>query len=304
MNKDLLTLSELSLKEIEEILELSRVLKEKNLRREPYQPLEGRSLALVFEKPSMRTRVSCELGMRQLGGEAIYLGPQEVSLGERESIEDCGRVLSGYFDGILARTFSHNNLVRLAESASVPVINGLTDLFHPCQVLSDLFTLRERFGRLAGLKMAFIGDGNNVCHSLIIGSSIVGIELRVAAPKGYEPKEEVVNGREVIITVDPREAAQDVDVIYTDTWISMGQEEETEKRREIFRPYQVNAEIVNLARSGAVVMHCLPAHRGEEITDEVIDGRQSIVFVQAQNRLHTQKAILTFFLSQSKRLER
>lgn len=297
MKRDLCILLNLSPKEIEGMLVLSKKLKEKDLKGESYKPLSGKSLALIFEKPSMRTRVSCELGMRQLGGEAIYIGPQEAGIGKRESIKDYGRVLSGYFDGILARTYSHDNLLKLAASASVPVINGLSDLFHPCQVLSDFFTLKERFGKLQGLKVAFIGDGNNVCHSLILGSPMVGIELRVASPKGYEPKEEVVNGREVIITADPREAAQDVDAIYTDTWVSMGQEEEAERRREIFRPYQVNAELVGLAKKEAVVMHCLPAHRGEEITDEVIDGEHSIVFDQAQNRLYTQKAIFVFFLS-------
>jgi len=296
MKKNFLTLSDLSGDEIEEIFELSREIKERSLKGGSFHPLLGKSLALLFEKPSLRTRVVCELGMRQLGGEVVYLGPQEVGLGQRESVEDCGRVLSGYFNGIVTRTYSHNTLLRLANSASVPVINGLSDLYHPCQVLSDLFTIKEKFGRLEGLKLAFIGDGNNVCHSLIIGSSIMGMEIRVAAPKGYWPKQDIIKEKGAIITPSPEKAVKGVDIIYTDTWISMGQEKEAGKRRKAFRSYQVNTKILNLAKREAVVMHCLPARRGEEITDDVIDGKHSLIFDQAQNRLHTQKAIFTFFL--------
>ncbi len=263
--------------------------------------LAGKTLGMIFEKPSLRTRVSFEMGMLHLGGQALYLSPQEIQLAQRESVADVARVLSRYVHGIMARVFAHSHVEELAAHASVPVINGLSDYVHPCQALSDLFTIHEKRGALQGLTMAYVGDGNNVANSLLFAASKAGMEVRIATPSGYQPRREVVTkatafaqetGGKVLLDTDPHSVVRGADIIYSDVWASMGQEAEREKRLPLFRPYQVNADLVALAKPHVMVMHCLPAHRGEEITDEVIDGPQSIVYDQAENRMHLQKAIL------------
>ena len=270
--------------------------------------LAGKVLAMVFQKPSLRTRVSFEVGMQHLGGHAVYLSPSEVGLGERESVPDVARVLSGMCQGIMARTFRHEDLLELARWASVPVINGLTDYNHPCQAMADVLTLQEHFGEVTGLKVAFIGDGNNVATSLAYAAGKFGFEFTIASPAGYELPEHVKRQAEQLVaqgagsisyTTNVFEAARGAHVLYTDTWTSMGQEAETERRRHDFAGYQINAELLALADKDAVVMHCLPAHRGEEITDEVADGERSLLFKQAANRLHVQKAILVYCLASS-----
>lgn len=301
MKRDLLTLCDLSRAELDDILHLARQLKSDWKQGRPHPLLPGRVLAMIFEKPSLRTHVTFEVGMFQLGGHAIYLTPADIQLGKRETVADAARNLDRWVDVIMARVYDHHTLEELARWAQVPVVNGLSDRFHPCQVLSDCFTLLERGSNLAALRIAFIGDGNNMAHSWINAAARFGFELVVACPRGYEPDERVVTraraeGARVSVVNDPTQAANDADVIYTDTWTSMGQEAEAEHRRRVFRDYQVNAELVRLAKSTAVVMHCLPAHRGEEITDEVIDGPQSIVFDQAENRLHVQKAVLVWLV--------
>lgn len=306
--ENFISLAELSAEGIYEILDLAAELKEEWRRGENRPLLAGKTLGMIFQKPSLRTRVSFEVGMRHLGGEALYLSPQEIKLGERESVADVARVLSRYVDGIMARVFAHSDVEELATQASVPVINGLSDFGHPCQALSDLFTIREERGTLGGLRLAYVGDGNNVAHSLLFGASLVGMEIWVATPPGYEPQEEVVAkakgfaqrmGSQVVLTHDPQEAVRGADMIYTDAWASMGQEEGREERLKVFPPYQVNAQLVAKARKSPLVMHCLPAHRGEEITDEVIDGPYSIVYTQAENRLHLQKAVLLLLMGGS-----
>lgn len=257
--------------------------------------LAGKTLAMIFEKPSLRTRVSFDVGMAQLGGHPLYLSPAEIGLGKRESVPDVARVLSRMCDGIMARVFSHKALEELAEYSAVPVINALSDLEHPCQALADLLTLSENRG-LQNQKVAYVGDGNNVSHSLMLLCTKLGVRFSIATPEGYEMPIEWVKTAEkegeVVVTNDPREAISGADAVYTDVWTSMGQEEETEQRLKLFPPYQVNAELMSRAKSDAIVLHCLPAHRGEEITDEVIDSSQSKVFEQAENRLHAQKAVL------------
>ncbi|WP_333888921.1 ornithine carbamoyltransferase [Caldilinea sp.] len=282
------------------LLRLARELKEERNRLGQNAPiLAGKSLALLFQKPSLRTRVSFEMGMVQLGGYAFYLSPQEVGLGQRESIADVARVLSGYCDGIMARVFDHSHIVQLAQWATVPVINGLSDFSHPCQALADVFTIWERLGKLEGLTLAFVGDGsNNVAASLIMAAGKVGMNVRIISPKGYAPDPRVVaeSNADVMVTED-LDGVAGVDVLYTDVWTSMGQESEREERLRVFPPYQVNRDLV--ARTGnndVLVMHCLPAHRGEEITDAVADGPNSVLFPQAHNRLHAQKALLAHLL--------
>jgi ornithine carbamoyltransferase len=273
------------------------------------QPLAGKTLAMLFQKPSLRTRVSFEVGMLQLGGRALYLSPNEVQMGERESIADVARVLSRYVDVIMARVFRHADIAELAECASVPVINGLSELSHPCQALADFLTILEKKGSLEGLTLAFIGDGdNNVAHSLLLAAAKLGVNFHVASPPGYLPGENYLalaqasaeaSGSRVRVFGDPAEAVAGADVIYTDVWTSMGQEAESQRRLAAFRGFQVNAELVAQAKDDAVVMHDLPAHRGEEITGDVIDGPQSVVFDQAENRLHAQKAVLYLVLGAS-----
>lgn len=263
--------------------------------------LAGKVLGMVFQKPSLRTRVSFDVGMKHLGGDAIMLGPDEIGLGKRESIADVARVLSGYVQAIMARVFDHDHLLQLAEHATVPVINGLSDDSHPCQAMADMLTIYEHFGKLEGLRMAYIGDGNNVARSLLIACTHFGMDFSIATPEGYELKTAALlaaseraqqNGIKIETFTDPKAAAFEADVIYTDTWVSMGQESEVARRLAIFEPYQVNADLMERAHNHAIVLHCLPAHRGQEITDEIADGPQSVIFQQAENRLHAQKAIL------------
>ena len=267
--------------------------------------LKGKVLGMIFQKPSLRTRVSFEVGMLQLGGEAIYLSPAEIGLGKRESVPDIARVMSGYVDGIMARVFDHAHILQLAEYGSVPVINGLSDYSHPCQALADVFTIWEHFGQIDGLKVAFVGDGNNVANSLGITAAKLGAHFSIATPKGYELSQQSLaeiqsaaqdGGVTVTTTHDPAAAVSEADVIYTDVWTSMGQEEESQQRLKVFPPYQVNSALVAQAKPEAIVMHCLPAHRGDEITDEVADGPRSQLFPQAENRLHAQKGILALLL--------
>jgi len=302
-HKDLISILDLSSEEIGEILSLTATLKERHAKRTPFSPLAGKTLAMIFEKPSLRTRVTFEVGMTQLGGHAIFLSPDDINMGVRESIADTAKNLSRLVDGIMARTFAHDTVVGLARDSSIPVINGLTDRLHPCQGLTDCFTIQEKLGSLAGVKVTFLGDGNNVAHSLIYAAARLGMDFSIACPPGYEPLSEIVDEARaeaqstITVTHDITEALSGANVVYTDAWASMGQEHEAEKRREAFASYQLNRAALDLARPNALVMHCLPAHRGEEITDEVIDGPQSIVFEQAENRLHTQKAILAMLMA-------
>lgn len=295
--KHLISMADLSNEEIIELLDMAEDLKEKRLRGKVTDLLKNKSLAMIFEKSSTRTRVSFEAGMADLGGHALYLNYRDIQIGRGETVADTARVLSGYVHGITARVNSHDTVVDLAEHATVPVINALSDKEHPCQILADLLTIQEYKNRLAGLKYAWIGDGNNVCNSAILGCAIVGMDIVVACPEGYEPDENIVAqaramGGNVTITNDPAEAAKDADVFYTDVWISMGDEDEVEKRMHDLANYQINSELVALAKHDAIVMHCLPAHRGEEITAEVLDGPHSVVFEQAENRMHAQKALM------------
>lgn len=296
--RDFLSISEMSREEIFDIFDLAKDLKERQKRGEVYQPLKGKTLAMVFQKPSARTRVSFEVGMYQLGGHAIYLAPEDIQMGRRESVADIARVLSRYNDAIMARLFGHEDLLQLAEYATIPVINGLTDLLHPCQIMADLFTILEHKGRVEGLKVAYVGDGNNVANSWLNMASRVPLSLSMAIPEGYDPDKEIFSiakkagVSEIEIFREPKEAVRMADVIYTDVWTSMGKEAEAEKRRLAFKRFQVDESLVKCAKEDCLVMHCLPAHRGEEITDSVIDGPHSIVFDEAENRLHVQKAIL------------
>ncbi len=267
--------------------------------------LRSKHLAMIFEKPSLRTRVSFEVGMRALGGDALYLAPADINLGKRESIYDVAKNLERMVDAIMIRTFAHDTCLTLAESASIPVINGLTDLEHPCQALSDFFTMWETKPKLRAAKICFVGDGNNVAHSLLLGAARLGLRFSIASPRGYQPMQSVVesalregerSGAILETTEDPQQAVRDADFVYTDVWASMGQEAEMEQRRAIFQPYQVNAALFSLAKPDAFFLHCLPARRGEEVTDSVIDSQNSIVFRQAENRLHVQKAILAMLI--------
>jgi ornithine carbamoyltransferase len=304
MKRDFLALDALTRAELDEILHLSAKLKRelKAGRREPL--LAGKTLAMVFEKPSLRTRVTFEVGMTQLGGYAVYLTPADIRLGERESVADIARNLERWVDFVMARVNLHTTLEELALHARVPIINGLSDMRHPCQVLSDCFTLLERHGRLDGLRVAWLGDGNNVANSWIAVAPRFGFTFALACPPGYEPDRAIVararaDGATIVVTADVREAVSGADVLYTDVWTSMGQETESAQRLRDFAGYAVDAAALRQARPDAVVMHCLPAHRGEEITSEVIDGPQSIVFDQAENRLHVQKGILVWLHNQT-----
>jgi ornithine carbamoyltransferase len=305
MKKDLLSIADLDRKEIEDLIKQARRMKQK----EASPLLAGKTLALLFEKPSLRTRVSFEMAIYQLGGHCIYLSPEEVGLGKREPAADVARVLSRYVDGIAARTFSQETLHILAGHSSVPVINALSDLEHPCQALSDLLTIYEKKGRLPGLTLAFIGDGNNVANSLLLSACLLGMNFRLASPPGYEIKGEVLkqgekfaalSGSRIQLISDPHEAAKDADVIYTDVWVSMGQEAEAKKRRLSFSGYQVGNKLLSLAKRDVVFMHPLPAHHGEEISAGLLDDPRSIVFDQAENRLNLQKALLVKLLSKPK----
>jgi ornithine carbamoyltransferase len=271
----------------------------------PHTVLEGKSLGMIFTKPSTRTRVSFEVGMYQLGGYALFLSAQDIQLRRGESLPDTAHTLERYLDGIMIRTFDQADVDELAECGSIPVINGLTDLVHPTQVIADMMTVEEHQGKLAGLKLAYIGDGNNVAHSLLQICAKLGVQMTIACPPGYEPDAEILaaarqdavkTGIQLEVVEEPAEAVKDADAIYTDIWASMGQEKEQEKRADAFQFYQINEELLKRANPGAVVLHCLPAHRGEEITDEVIDGPQSVVFDEAENRLHAHKAIMALLM--------
>jgi len=303
MKKDFITIHDLSRYEFNEVLDLTEKMKKNPGKYRSV--LKNKILAMIFQKPSLRTRMTFEVGMLQLGGEAVYLAPSDIQMGSREGVRDIGKNLERWVDGIMIRTFGHNIILELAESTRLPVINALTDLLHPCQALADFFNLLEKKGSLAGLKLAYVGDGNNVAHSLMLAAAKAGMKMAVATPPGYEPKEEIVNWAkedgqgsdfELTITHDPAEAVKEADAIYTDVWASMGQETEKEARKRIFAPYQVNRELFSKAKPGTYFMHCLPAHRGEEVTDEVIDSPNSIVYDQAENRLHVQKVIMMILM--------
>ena len=303
--RHLLSITDLTPAEINGLLELARKLKKRSQNGKDRPILAGQNLALVFQKPSLRTRVSFEVGMQQLGGHAVYLSPAEVGLGVRESAGDVARVLSRYTQGIMARVFKHSDLETMAHYASVPIINGLSDYDHPCQVLADLLTLREHIGDFQGKRLVFVGDGYNMANGLLFGASKVGLNITIATPESYRPAAEVMgkamefseeSGALVRWTSDPREAVGEADVVYTDVWTSMGQEAENEVRRVAFKDFQLNAALMQSAPPHVQIMHCLPAHRGEEITDEVADAPNSLVFDQAENRLHAQKAVLAWLM--------
>lgn len=302
--KHFLSIADLTPDELHNLLDLALSLKQEWQNGGNRPLLKGKSLALVFQKPSLRTRVSFEMGMVHLGGYALYLSPTEIKMGGRESVADVARVLSGYVDGIMARVFEHDHILHLAQYASVPIINGLSDYNHPAQALADIFTVLEVKKRLEGLKMVYVGDGNNVARSLLFACMKVGMHFAIATPPNYTLTEEdyalgetfSTAGASIEVYEDPNRAVADADIIYTDVWTSMGQEEETAVRLQVFPPYQVNQQLVNLAKPDCLVMHCLPAHRGEEITDEVADGPNSVLFPQAENRMHAQKAILVELL--------
>ena len=305
-HKDLISIHDLEIGEVALILDVAAKLKRKQKKGEPHQYLKGKSLAMLFSKASTRTRTSFEVGFYQLGGHPIYLSDDASQIGRGEPVKDTARVLSRFVDGIMIRTFSHESVIELAKYASIPVINGLTDLLHPCQALTDMFTIQEKMKVLKGRKMVYVGDGNNMAHSLMYACAKVGMNMVCACPKGYQPDPHVLAeaqedaahaGCTITVEEDVMKAVKGADVLYTDTWASMGQEEEHDARKKIFAPYQINAELLAAARPEAIVMHCLPAYRGEEITDDVIEGPQSVVFDQAENRLHVQKAIMALLMS-------
>ncbi|NLN40688.1 MAG: ornithine carbamoyltransferase [Clostridiales bacterium] len=303
--KHLLSLKDFSADEIYQIISLALKLKRQQQKGIPHPLLKGKTLGMIFAKSSTRTRVSFEVGIQQLGGYGLFLSSADIQLGRGETIKDTAKVLSRYLDGIMIRTFDQQDVEELAKYGSIPVINGLTDLFHPCQILADLMTIYEVKGKLKGLKLAYIGDGNNVAHSLLLGCSIEGIDISIACPKGYEPEDQIVklaqnkglsSGSKISITHDPKEVMTGADIVYTDVWASMGQEKEAQQRVKAFANYQVNAKLFSLANDHAIFLHCLPAHRGEEVTEEVIDGPQSFIYDQAENRLHAQKAVMVLLM--------
>ena len=303
--RDLLSLHDFTPQEIAYILDLAADLKQKQKQGQPHELLKGKTLAMIFQKSSTRTRVSFEVGMFQLGGHALFLSADDIQLGRGESIADTGQVLGRFVDGIMIRTFAQSNVAQLAQHCPVPVINGLTDLLHPCQILADLQTVREHKGKLAGLKLAWVGDGNNVCHSLMFGGAKTGMHISAACPEGYLPDDTIVaaarddaaqTGATVTVTTDPAKAVAGADVVVTDVWASMGQESEQQARMSIFASYQVNAKLTAGAAPDYIFLHCLPAHRGEEVTAEIIDGPHSVVFDEAENRLHAQKAVLALLM--------
>jgi ornithine carbamoyltransferase len=301
MKRDFLALSDLSQDEISLLLERARQLK--TGRDAGKCPLIGKSIGLLFEKPSTRTRISFEVGVYQMGGNAVTMNPAELQLGRGETMPDTARTLSRYLDGIMIRTFAHSTLVEFAANAAIPVINGLSDLHHPCQALADLMTIGEKKGRLKGLKVAFVGDGNNVCNSLIEAASLMKFDLTVACPEGFEPDAAILEKArasaksEIVVLRDPREAAGMADAVYTDVWVSMGQEGQSSDKKERLGDYQINSRLLACSKKDVIVLHCLPAHRGEEITGEVMDGPHSVVFDQAENRLHAQKALLELLIT-------
>jgi ornithine carbamoyltransferase len=301
MKRDFISIFDLNKQEIQAIFDLAKKLKKAQKKGQEHKPLKDKTLAMIFEKPSLRTRVTFETGMTQLGGHAIYLAPTDAKIGVRETIADAARNLSRWVDLIMARVFAHKTVQELAQYATIPVINGLCDLEHPCQILCDLLTIIEKKGSLDKTLIAYIGDGNNVCNSMIAASALLGFRLNIAVPKGYEPDEQyLTRAKNVRLSHDPKEAVANADIVYTDVWASMGQEAEARERKNIFAPFQVNSELLASASKDHMVMHCLPAHRGEEITDEVMESSHSIVFDQAENRLHIQKAIMVWLINQIK----
>ena len=301
MKEDFLAVSDKSPQELQELLDLAVQLKKEHFKDGNKPPFKGKTLGMIFQKPSLRTRISFDMAMRHMGGDALYISPAEIGLGQRESIHDVAKVLSGYVEVIMARVFAHDHVLELAKHASIPVINGLSDYNHPCQAMADALTIVEKFGNLKGLNVTFVGDGNNVAVSLMHICTKLGANFTIANPEGYDivtkavedaKKFAAASGSSLKFLRDPHEAVKGAHVIYTDTWTSMGQEEETEKRKKVFPPYQVNAGLVAEADKEVIVMHCLPAHRNQELTDEVADGPHSVIFPQAHNRLHAQKAVL------------
>lgn len=303
--KDFLTLLDIDTEELGKILYLTEKVKKNDLS-EYRNVLSGKNIGMIFEKPSTRTRVSFEVAISKLNGKSLYLSSRDLQLKRGETISDTAKTLSRYLDGIVIRAYSHSDVEELANNASIPVINALTDMYHPCQALADLFTIKEKKGEIKNVKIGYLGDGNNVCHSLMIGAVMSGADINIACPHGYEPETEVYeaakevadnNKCKITINYDPKIAALDSDVIYTDVWVSMGQEESREEKEKAFSPFQVNQNIMSIAKDDAIFMHCLPAHRGEEVISEVIDGESSVVFDQAENRLHTQIALLIYMWS-------
>lgn len=299
--RDFIALADYTTEEIQYLLDCAIELKQKQKAGETYQPLKGKTLGMIFEKSSTRTRVSFEVGMYQLGGHALFLSKNDLQLGRGETIFDTAQTMSRYLDGIMIRTYAHRTVIDLARGATIPVINGLTDMNHPCQALADYQTVLEKKGKLQGLKLAYIGDGNNMAHSLMVGASKLGVNVAVASPEGYTPDEDIVKqckeqagafGSNVLVTQDPKEAIADADVVYTDVWASMGFESQQQQREMAFRNFQVNEELTRYAKPDYLFLHCLPAHRGEEVSEGVIDGKHSVIFDQAENRLHAQKAIM------------
>lgn len=304
--KDLISLHDLTSEEVLDLLKLGLKLKKELKEGIPHPILKGKTLGMIFTKSSTRTRVSFEVGMTQLGGYPLFLSSNDIQLGRGETIHDTAKVLERYLDGIMIRTFAHSDVLELAEEASIPVINALTDLLHPCQVLADLMTAYEHKGKLEGLKFAYVGDGNNMAHSIMYGCAKAGLDCAIATPEQYQCDAEVVenakadfraSGKSLIITRDPAEAVKDADIVYTDTWVSMGQEAEKAERQKIFTPYTVDGKLFAKAKPDAVFMHCLPAYRGFEVTEEVIDGPQSVIFDEAENRLHAQKAVMAALMA-------
>lgn len=303
--RSLVSLNDLTLEEFYQIFDLTRTLKEKLYTGEPHKLLEGKVLGMIFSKPSTRTRISFETGIYQLGGMGMYFNQNDLQLKKSENIHDTAKVLSRYLSGIMIRTFDHQDVVDLARYGSMPVINGLTDQEHPCQVLTDLYTILEKRRELKGLNFVYVGDGNNMAHSLLQGCSKVGMNITIASPKGYEPMAEIVKqskesadymGSKVVVTNDPVTAVKDADIVYTDVWASMGQEKEAAERKKIFNPFQVNPALVKNAKEDYLFMHCLPAHRGDEVVDEVCDSPNSVIFDEAENRLHVQKAVMALLM--------
>ena len=303
MKEDFLSISDLSVKELKKVFEFTKSIKKQPKKYRTY--LAGKTLACIFEKQSLRTRVTFEVGIKQLGGNSIYLAPADISLGKRESVSDVTKNLERWVDGIMIRTFGHNIVTEMAAAAKIPIINGLTDLEHPCQALADFFTVLEHKKKFKGLKFTYVGDGNNVCHSLMLTAAKLGMVFYAATPKGFEPSRDIFElaledaektGAEINIVNDPVEAVTKTDVVYTDVWASMGQESETAKRKKIFKDYQINTKLMSYAKDDAIFMHCLPAHRGDEVTDDVLDSAQSVVFDEAENRLHAQKTIMCMLM--------
>ena len=308
MLEDFISIHDLSIYQFSQILDMTENIKARPQRYR--SKLKDKVLAMIFQKPSLRTRMTFEVGMLQLGGEAVYLSPSDIQMGKRETPYDVGKNMERWVEGIMIRTFAHQEVIDLAGAAKIPVINALTDLLHPCQAMADFFTLKEKHKDLTSLKLAYVGDGNNVCHSLLFAAAKAGCQISIAAPSGFEPDPDIVKqaeedatetGARFFLTNDPPEAVEGADAVYTDVWASMGQEEEKEKRAKIFASFQVNRELMARAKPDALFMHCLPAHRGEEVTDEVIDSSQSVVFDQAENRLHVQKIIMLLLMEKKQK---